>query len=849
MPLKLPNLDNRDFDTLVEEAMVVARRRTPAWTDQAVADPGRALVEAFAHMTEIMLYRVNRVPEKNYVAFLNLLGGELLPPTAATVRLRFTRKEEGQGPMTIPAGTRVAIGSDNSAGCFTTLALARIDETAQSVETLAVHAEWIEGERLTPMESGTRVLATLARPPVIGPVPGESGLQLGLSLSTKDGALPPGDVGTKRHGDRSFALWNERQRFGDELETGPSFTCVRNTGLVIFTTSAEREKLTAPGAEIRAWYLTGGGSRGNVTPGQVNRLLDPVAGVEVTNPEAASGGSEGERLTAAMERVPREHFGYRRAVTAQDFELTAKLAGGIARAQAFNRSEIWAHAERGSVELLLLPELDRSLHPTRITREALVERQTETLHRRVEATVTERKPLGTRLNVGWIRTKPLGISVRVHLHDGVPWDATRERIEAAINRLISPLDSWPLGRSIRPADVYRVVLGEAGVRTADSVRFAVEEMPVKDVADLAADLHQPSTWFAAAGMAVYRTLNDTRSWERVAAHETWQPQKVLPHPARPGLVAILWTKGATAEGQGRITISRDCGETWLDADEIGFADSWLHDAVWLPEAKPATLVIAARNGLYQWSCDRLEPQRPIVVDPAIDAKGFYAVAATRTAGGRVAIVTAARETRGVHLGYDVPGGFDFRHVGRHGDDIRLLQMRAVGGRRFLWAGTRVAGDTAGDGLWRAELGEDADRFGDWAQLRERWNGGSCNAIAFIGERLFCASFSGGVLEADPVRQPQWHGPDFDSGLPIRGDPRQFQPVRALAGREASAEAESMLLAAGEEGVFRLDSLDGTERTWLRAAVDNPIDEVPLPPTWLFASGEHVVTRVVGDGPA
>ena len=35
-------------------------------------------------MTDQLLYRLNRVPDRNYIKFLDLIGVRLFPPTAAT---------------------------------------------------------------------------------------------------------------------------------------------------------------------------------------------------------------------------------------------------------------------------------------------------------------------------------------------------------------------------------------------------------------------------------------------------------------------------------------------------------------------------------------------------------------------------------------------------------------------------------------------------------------------------------------------------------------------------------------------------------------------------------------------
>jgi predicted phage baseplate assembly protein len=83
MTLPVPNLDDRGFVDLVREARERIARTCPEWTDLSVHDPGTALVEVFAHLTEVMLYRLNRLPTKAYIEFLNLLGVSPHPPAAA----------------------------------------------------------------------------------------------------------------------------------------------------------------------------------------------------------------------------------------------------------------------------------------------------------------------------------------------------------------------------------------------------------------------------------------------------------------------------------------------------------------------------------------------------------------------------------------------------------------------------------------------------------------------------------------------------------------------------------------------------------------------------------------------
>lgn len=84
-----PNLDDRTFEDLVEEAKRLIPQYCPEWTNFNPSDPGITLIELFAWMTEMMLYRLNKVPDKNYLAFLELMGVRLRPPQPARALLQF----------------------------------------------------------------------------------------------------------------------------------------------------------------------------------------------------------------------------------------------------------------------------------------------------------------------------------------------------------------------------------------------------------------------------------------------------------------------------------------------------------------------------------------------------------------------------------------------------------------------------------------------------------------------------------------------------------------------------------------------------------------------------------------
>ncbi|NEC91017.1 putative baseplate assembly protein [Streptomyces sp. SID12501] len=108
MALPSPNLDDRRFQNFVDDAKRYIQQRAPEWTDHNVSDPGVTLVETVAHMADQIVYRLNRVPEKNHLAFLDLVGITLFPPSAARTDVTFWLSAPQEEPILLPVGTEVA---------------------------------------------------------------------------------------------------------------------------------------------------------------------------------------------------------------------------------------------------------------------------------------------------------------------------------------------------------------------------------------------------------------------------------------------------------------------------------------------------------------------------------------------------------------------------------------------------------------------------------------------------------------------------------------------------------------------------------------------------------------------
>ena len=101
------NLDDRTFEDLVAECILRIPRYCPEWTDFNPSDPGITLVELFAWLTDQMLMRFNKVPRRNYITFLELLGIKLQPPAPAQTDVSFYLTQPDTYPYSIPQGTEI----------------------------------------------------------------------------------------------------------------------------------------------------------------------------------------------------------------------------------------------------------------------------------------------------------------------------------------------------------------------------------------------------------------------------------------------------------------------------------------------------------------------------------------------------------------------------------------------------------------------------------------------------------------------------------------------------------------------------------------------------------------------
>jgi predicted phage baseplate assembly protein len=243
MPLPAPHLDDRTFQSLVDDAKRLVQQRCPEWTDHNVHDPGVTLIETFAYMTDQLLWRLNRVPERTYVKFLDLLGVSLRPPTAARVPVTFWLSAPQPATLTVPAGSQVATArTEDEPVVFTTLS--DLDIVPCELEVVATAVDGHQTDQSDTLLGGDGFHCF--GPPPRTPVPGDC-FYVGLSHAVPSCAVtlrfqcPTAGVGIDpRYPPLVWEAWDGERWVGCEVDSDGTGGFNWSGDIVLHVTSRHR---------------------------------------------------------------------------------------------------------------------------------------------------------------------------------------------------------------------------------------------------------------------------------------------------------------------------------------------------------------------------------------------------------------------------------------------------------------------------------------------------------------------------------------------------------------------------------------------------------------------------------
>ncbi len=447
-----------DFDSIRARLIQLVQSAFPEWTDFEVASFGNMLLEAFAFVGDVLAYYLNAqaresrlstaTQRRNVIALARMLGYRLRSASAATAELRFSLSEPIQSDIVVRAGTVVRTEEVTQPVRFQMLSSVVIRagevEASAIAEHSETHAELFDARGIAELD------VLLDRAPYLD---GSATVIAGNgTYSEVDSLLGSGPV--ERH---FIVLVNQNDQATIRFNQKPT-------------------------GSIRVTYKTGGGASGNVESRRlivIDGVMHDVRGrpvrLAVTNPLAASGGSERESLALAKLRVPESLRALTRTVSREDFEIHARKIPGVARALMLTSNEDAGIQENTGI-LYVIPS--GGSVPTQALKDAV----------RRQVTTTYPCTLTFQVNVQDPVYRYIDVEATVWFRDGVSPEAVAARIRQNLRVLFDQVDFGIHQPEVAWSDVFNVIRDTDGIRkvdrsmtlngVADDFRLAVAEFPV-----------------------------------------------------------------------------------------------------------------------------------------------------------------------------------------------------------------------------------------------------------------------------------------------------------------------------------------------------------------------------------
>lgn len=461
MPVDRPITDytNRDYASLVASMLDLAALKLPEWTDRSENDLGRLLVELFAYTGDVLLYYQDRIANEAFLAtaierrsvidLLALIGYTLATPAPAAAELTVIAPNDEPTPVRVEVGARFATQATPGKPAVEFIYLP-VTDTA-----LEIPRDGTE-DPATVSATVTVLNASQVSQDVLGVSTGDANQSFRL---TQRPVLLPRDPDSQDYlqvevdPGGGFEQWRRRGTLLYSLSRDPHFTVeITDTDEAILLFGDGRYGQIPPlGSTIRATYLIGGGASGNVGADTITVVKGGVsATVEVTNPQAASGGADRESIDNARRQAPRVFRSLQRAVTTEDYIALAENVPGVARAIAVARS--WNY-----VDLYIVAAGNLDL--TDDLRARLLQYFDE--RRMVTTLISVRSPIFVTIDITAVE---LGVAPTFYRDD------VEQRVEEAIAALFE-IDALDFAQPFYLSKVYEAIENVSGVAFARGVTF------------------------------------------------------------------------------------------------------------------------------------------------------------------------------------------------------------------------------------------------------------------------------------------------------------------------------------------------------------------------------------------
>ncbi len=472
-----PTIDytNKDFQSLRQAMLGLARYRLPEWTDQSPSDLGSVLVDLFAYMGDVVLYYQDRIANESFLQtaverrsvlnMLRLVGYELAPPvpSSAGLTIVFNKPPAGSSTVvTIPQGAQFSSTSTSGASPQTFEYLEPdldIDLSSDQVQTRSDGKFVYDGLPVTQSTAQpTAVLgSSTGEPNQMFAIPGSPVILDTLLVEVNEGS---GWVTWDLVDSLLYSVSSDGSVSLSSPEARDYYVQFDENDVcwVLFGDGTYGLRPPVGTNNIRATYHIGGGSAGNVPAGSITVANTTIPLFNsVTNASPAAGGADHEDISHAVSFGPLAYRSGQRAVTLSDYVALAQQAGGVAKVRG--GAPNW-----NVIELYVAPQGD-TLSPV-----------PESLRRKLIAYFEDKRMAGTFVDILDATAVPIDIGIELVYDPRYRPDAVRQAAEGAVQDLLA-FQNVDFAQPLYLSDIYGRVEAVAGVAAMTVTRFRREDSP------------------------------------------------------------------------------------------------------------------------------------------------------------------------------------------------------------------------------------------------------------------------------------------------------------------------------------------------------------------------------------
>ncbi|MDX3452469.1 baseplate J/gp47 family protein [Streptomyces sp. ME02-8801-2C] len=479
-PATPPAIDytDKDFRSLRDAMLRLARLRLPEWTDESPADLGMLMVDLFAYAGDVMLYYQDRIASELFpgtaterqsvVDLLRLIGYELSPavPAVADLLLTFTRPTTAQR-VRVAHGTRFASRSQDGAAVLEYVYLGPDLDLDLLSDQLrpgddpdlgpVVHYDGLPVEQSVAVDDVVLGSST-GEPNQTFRLPDPTVVVDSVVVQVNEGA---GWVTWDRRDSLLFDISADGRAVFSHPEARHYQLLIDGTGTAHVVFGAGRRPPVGL-SNVRASYRVCRGAAGNLGAGAITQPLTPVPSLRaVVNPQGAAGGGDAERTDHAAKYAPFAFRSTNRAVTTSDYVALAHSTGTVAKARAYSAS--W-----NRIDLYVAPAGD-SFRPV-----------PEALRHRLIGYFEDKRMAGTLVRVLDAQAVPVDITIELLTDERFVSDAVASHVETAIAGLLA-FDRVDFAQTLYQSDFYAVAEAVPGVLSSTITTLRRADRPPADL--------------------------------------------------------------------------------------------------------------------------------------------------------------------------------------------------------------------------------------------------------------------------------------------------------------------------------------------------------------------------------